>query len=303
MGNINIFHPAVPFIAGVIFSGAVFGGVQMLPHDTFLYLFFYRCWYLQMLTTWLFGTAVAFTILRYYLLKEEIRILNDKVTIEKLEIVDQDTAQKILDRIPPKYRETLSFRRISELLRGYLYGEEVIRLNQELSERDVNQIERGHVILYTLKNLIPVLGFLGTIIGLSMGMAQFPEMAKTVSNIESLRGVLKDFAGSLSVAFDTTLLALSYSIVVIFLSSLLRHREDSFIAEVDLKARQLITKLVPMAGTPGAQGDGHFLKELLAQIRLTNDNFLKKFEELSLSLRQLPSYEIRVQPVLPEKGL
>jgi len=110
----------------------------------------------------------------------------------------------------------------------------------------VEQVETGHLVLNALRQLIPVLGFLGTVVGLSLGMVQFPDITKTGGNIDALRLVLKDFAASLSVAFDTTLLALGYSVVVVLVSSILRQREESFVSEVDTKARRLINKLSPL---------------------------------------------------------
>jgi len=66
-----------------------------------------------------------------------------------------------------------------------------------------------------------VIGFLGTVVGLSLGLLSFPDVA----DVDSLRLALKAFAASLSVAFNTTLLALVYAIVLILLRALLRAAE------------------------------------------------------------------------------
>lgn len=63
-------------------------------------------------------------------------------------------------------------------------------MNEELSRRDVAGVERGHQALESLGQLIPVIGFLGTVVGLAMGMLSFPDIA----NVEAPRSALKSFA-------------------------------------------------------------------------------------------------------------
>jgi len=239
----NFENPLILFSCSAIGTSIFYSALSYLHKDSYIYNFFFRCWYIQAVTTGLFIAAILYIILRAYQLNKEREILNIKVSIERFPVITSKEAKKLMDVIPEKYRDAISFRRMSELLRGYLYQEEVVRLNQELSRRDTEQIDGGHLILNALRQLIPVLGFLGTVIGLSLGMAKFPELSESVGSIESMRFMLKDFAASLSVAFDTTLLALGYTVIIVLTSSLLRRTEESFVSEVDSKARMLITKL------------------------------------------------------------
>ena len=116
-------------------------------------------------------------------------------------------------------------------------------------------------------------------------MVQFPEISQDAGNAERLRTVLKDFAASLSFAFDTTLLALSYSIVVVLLSSVLRHREEVFVSEVDDKARELIKKLTPSNAMSESRPD--LVRALSDALRHSSDSVIGKLDELKgvLSLR------------------
>ena len=294
----NLQTELFPFFAGAVFTAVVFLVVGQLDRQSYVYLFFFRSWYVQAVTTWLFGAALAFVLLRFRRLREEKEILDRKIAVERLETVTREKAAALLEAIPAKYRHAMSFRRIGELLRGYLYGEEVIRLNQELSRGDVERVETGHLVLNALRQLIPVLGFHGTVVGLSLGMVQFPEISRSGVSIDSLRTVLKDFAASLSVAFDTTLLALGYSVIVVLVAAVLRHREELFVAEVDSAARQLISKLSPLPG-PAAGRDGSYeellrrwiqevqwwLKDVAESMRHNGDAVVQKLEELKGVLR------------------
>lgn len=213
--------------------------------DSNLYKFFFNGLYIQASSTYLFFVAVIFVVFRYKYLKDEIRVLDKKISIENLQIITPKETVQLLASIPNKYRYAISFHRMGELLNGYLHNEAIYSLNQELYRRELEQIERGHNILTTLRQVIPAIGFLGTVVGLSQGMARFPELAASAGSIGSLKFVLKDFASSLSVAFNTTLLALGYTIVVLLIASLLKRREETFVTEVDEKAKLLISKLRP----------------------------------------------------------
>jgi len=267
----------------------VFLIVGSLDRESFLYLFFFRSWYVQGVTTWLFGAALAFVILRFRWLKQEKRVLERKIAPERLTTITPDSAAALLEAIPSKYRDSISFRRIGELLRGYLHGEEVVHLNQQISSRDVEQVETGHLVLNALRQLIPILGFLGTVVGLSRGMMQFPDITRTGASIDSLRAVLRDFAASLSVAFDTTLLALSYSVVVVLLATILRHKEEAFVAEIDQIARILISKLSPTTRQQVSQGESpaQWQREVLLLLRQIADAVHRNGQRLTEKLEEL----------------
>jgi len=300
------------FSGAALFTALFYIPLYFLSYDSYIRGFFYRCWYVQAITTFMFYAAILFVVSRFILLKTERKILNSKVALERLkEEITPDLAKDMLEAIPAHYKHAISFRRLGELLWAFLHGEEVVRLNQELSRRDVEQIEGGHLILDALKQLIPVLGFLGTVVGLSLGMAKFPELSETAGNIESLRTLLKDLAASLSVSFDTTLLALGYTIIVVLLSSFLRREEEQFVTEVDDKARHLITKLIRTTASSSSETNldsmvkalvdklgaalDQGLKDVAHNLRQNVEALVKKLEEVRDGMQNPPQYEIIVQ--------
>jgi len=310
----------VIFLGGIISTCIFYLPLYFLSYDSYIRGFFYRCWYIQALTTWLFFAALLFVVFRFILLRSERRILNKKIALDHIEEnITPPLAKELLEAMPPKYKHAISFRRLGEILSAYIRDEEVVRLNQELSRRDVEQIEGGYLVLNALKQLIPVLGFLGTVVGLSLGMAKFPELSETAGNFESLRTILKDLAASLSVSFDTTLLALGYTVIIVLLISFLRREEEQFVVEVDDKARHLITKLthedVGAGGISEGSLDGvvkrlvdnlasqleNSVKEVGQRLGQSLEALLKKLEELRDGIQNPPQYEIRVQPLKGER--
>ena len=80
-------------------------------------------------------------------------------------------------------------------------------------------------------------------------MTAFPQVADPAQ----LKSGLQDFASSLSVAFNTTLLALVFTILIIMLTSFLRQGEETLVSEVDERVRGLILKLRSLDGAPRLQ--------------------------------------------------
>jgi uncharacterized BrkB/YihY/UPF0761 family membrane protein len=117
-----------------------------------------------------------------------------------------------------------------------------------------------------MKQLIPVLGFFGTVVGLSMGMTKFPQAAAAADSVDKLRMILRDFASSLSVAFDTTLLALVYAIILVVLASVLKQQEEAFVASIDEVARDMITKFRD-AVAPATASVGSAIGDVLAVLQ------------------------------------
>ncbi|MCK5803283.1 MAG: MotA/TolQ/ExbB proton channel family protein [Lentisphaeria bacterium] len=76
---------------------------------------------------------------------------------------------------------------------------------------------------------IPVLGFVGTVLGLSEAIGSFGGVLSKSEDLANLTIALKDVTAGLSVAFDTTLLGLVASLFVQLLIVTLMKREEDFL--------------------------------------------------------------------------
>lgn len=294
------------------FSALITFGVAVIlkfvfPVTSYMYTFFFNSWPIQFLSTWLFFMSVCFWIQRYSSFKKE-EISFQKIHFPQKSILCKDVSE-LLRTIPDHFKSTLTMRRVQELLRGFVHGEDVIRLNEELSRRDMAEVERGHLTLDVLRNLIPVIGFLGTVVGLSFAMIAFPQ----VSDPQALKQALQNFAASLSVAFNTTLLALAYTIVLIMLNAFLRQREETLVGDVDSETRKLIGKIKIEQGFTAPILDSQkiadsinnaivrFEKELSVAVQnallKVGDGITTKLDDIKGELRKPPQYQVVVQPL------
>lgn len=97
------------------------------------------------------------------------------------------------------------------------------------AENDESHMDSSYGILSGIIWVIPILGFIGTVVGLSGAIGGFGAVLNTDTNVSSLRESLAPVTSSLGIAFDTTFVALVLAMVVQMLMTILRKQEESFL--------------------------------------------------------------------------
>lgn len=181
---------------------------------------------LEYVSTAMFFAGMSILLLKYWGLRAE----NKAVTLAQ-SLRQPGSAKEAAELWPeqfgkPLYRTQMA-RRVREAVQ-YLRGtrrdglEEHLRYLAELAS---DRLHQTYATIRTITWAIPILGFLGTVIGITMAIAKVtPEQLDT-----SLGAVTH----GLSVAFDTTALALGMSIVLVFSSFVVERSEQKILVEVE----------------------------------------------------------------------
>jgi len=86
---------------------------------------------------------------------------------------------------------------------------------------------------------IPIMGFIGTVWGISNGIAHFSEAMTSTNSVTDVSAMLKEslplVTSSLATAFDTTLLALLLSIPLMMFMLSLEKKEEAYLLNLDEK--------------------------------------------------------------------
>jgi biopolymer transport protein ExbB/TolQ len=134
-----------------------------------------------------------------------------------------------LAELPPHLRRTamaqrtrevchyLSSRGSSETLEDHL---------KYLSELAAERLHDSYALVRTITWAIPILGFLGTVIGITMAIANITP--------DQLEASLSEVTAGLAVAFDTTALSLSLSMVLVFCSFVVERAEQNVLTRVEM---------------------------------------------------------------------
>ncbi len=138
-----------------------------------------------------------------------------------------------LARLPGRRQADYLVRRVREAVehvrrRGSADGlEEELRY---LADLDAERAAAGFALVRIIIWAIPILGFLGTVIGITLAIANLAPQA--------LEDSLPKVTAGLGVAFDTTALALALSIVLMFAQFLTDRAQQSLLAKVDQQAAE-----------------------------------------------------------------
>ncbi|NOX87603.1 MAG: hypothetical protein GXO77_01150 [Calditrichaeota bacterium] len=151
----------------------------------------------------------------------------------------QEDVNEILNRIKEqvaKVENTRLYLRIQRAFSAYQSGMESNDLREvilEQSERDSENVELSYTILRVLVAVIPLLGFTGTVLGISSAVSNFSTVIESAKELEQVTRHLGGVTTGLAIAFDTTLLSLLITVPLMMITSALKKREDELLLEVD----------------------------------------------------------------------
>ena len=97
------------------------------------------------------------------------------------------------------------------------------------AENDENQVASSYTLLNGMVWAIPVLGFIGTVQGLSMAIGGFTKTLQAAGDLSQIRTSLQGVTSGLSTAFETTLIALIYALVLQLWITIQQRREMSLL--------------------------------------------------------------------------
>ena len=112
------------------------------------------------------------------------------------------------------------------------------------AENDENQIASSYTLVSTMVWAIPVLGFIGTVQGLSAAISTFTRTLASTADLNAIKSNLQGVTSGLSTAFETTLVALVAALVIQLFLNTLHKRETDFLDECnDYCHQHVISKL------------------------------------------------------------
>jgi hypothetical protein len=133
-----------------------------------------------------------------------------------------------LARQAPALRQTWLGRRLGGLLDFVNSRKSALQLDDQmrtLADNDALELDAGYSLLRFITWAIPILGFLGTVVGITAAVAGVTP--------ETLEQSLSEVTGGLATAFDTTALALCLTMVLMFGSFVMERLESGVLQQVD----------------------------------------------------------------------
>ena len=129
---------------------------------------------------------------------------------------------------------------------------EVVAMLASQSEIDANAVQSSYSLLNVFIWAIPILGFIGTVIGISAAVGNFSGSMDAAGDVSALKDSLNGVTGGLATAFDTTLVALVMSMIVMFPTSSMQKSEEDLLNSVDEYCNENLLKRL----NDGQEGGG-----------------------------------------------
>ncbi len=101
------------------------------------------------------------------------------------------------------------------------------------SDIDASSVDASYTMFHVFLWAIPILGFLGTVIGVSAAVGGFTGTLENSSDVGSLKEGLRSITSGLGTAFDTTLVALTMAMLLTFPVSSLQKYEGDILGQID----------------------------------------------------------------------
>jgi hypothetical protein len=112
------------------------------------------------------------------------------------------------------------------------------------AENDEDQVASSYTVLNGLVWAIPVLGFIGTVLGLSLAIGRFTMTIQAGGDLVLIRESLQGVTGGLATAFETTLIALTFTLFLQLGITFQQKREMTFLDECnDYCHSHIVSKL------------------------------------------------------------
>jgi biopolymer transport protein ExbB/TolQ len=121
---------------------------------------------------------------------------------------------------------------------------DVASILRNQSESDENQVSSSYNVISGLIWAIPVLGFIGTVQGLSIAIGAFGKTLQSAGDLSMLKTSLQGVTGGLATSFETTLIALIGALTLQMFLTFQQNKELAFLDECnDYCQTHVISKL------------------------------------------------------------
>ncbi len=227
------------FVAGFLLT-IIFYIILILlpgkPEDILVSALFLERGYIPYFITFFTSWALVILIFKWLKLRLQRRALTLMVVPQSAGFeVTTETAKDILMRLYSLVDDAKHFVLLNRIERA-LANLKNIGLISDVSEifavqaqNDEDYMESSYAIIRGLIWAIPILGFIGTVIGLSSAIGDFGSVLSKSQDVENIKNSLQSVTGGLSVAFDTTLIALIAALCIQLVMTGIKKKEENFL--------------------------------------------------------------------------
>ncbi|MDJ0578726.1 MotA/TolQ/ExbB proton channel family protein [Crocosphaera sp.] len=224
-------------LMGLLLFVAIYTLTLLFLRPTFIGILLYERGFTQFLVIYLACFVISLTIMKLIKLQQESLALRrswvpQTVTFDNPRSRDLLNLQNNLSKL----NQLLPIR-CSRVLGAYVQsGSRKVASELALDDSTfyLSATETSYSFPRVLVWAIPLLGFIGTVIGISQAVNGFSSFLEQAGEIEQIKEGIGTVTSGLAVAFDTTLLALLLSVLVMIPLVLVERMESRLLLRIDI---------------------------------------------------------------------
>jgi len=192
----------------------------------------------QFLTLWMFLLSVSNLTLKFKKLGKEEKIIHGDWVPQDLDMNDTGTLIKIHEKLMahPELSERASLMRMARILSMWINTGDLSRVQtyaKQEQEMDIYTADSSYKANRLYIWAMPLLGFVGTVFGVSAGIGGFAEFLRGEVDSEMIKVQVGLITEGLAVAFYCTLLGLLTAGIAAFPSLGAERKEEEILAGID----------------------------------------------------------------------
>jgi biopolymer transport protein ExbB/TolQ len=239
--------PLLPVIIVALIGGSVTLGLiyllkGMLPA---LFALIHQRGSVQYITMYSFWLALGMVAFKWQMVAKERKAFSlpyvqqftaSKETVGKVTMLEQYS--EIDENLDAQQKKLLLINRINKAVKQLRISNspsDVTTVLSTVSSTDSAVIDSSYIPLKFMIWIIPIWGFIGTVIGMSAAIGSFDFLFQQIKNIgfQGVQSSLGKVTSGLGVAFDTTFLALVLCAFINFLTNIIQKREEDLLSDIE----------------------------------------------------------------------
>lgn len=181
--------------------------------------------------------SVVILFVKWQKLRLQVRVLGKEFRIipESDFVLAKGNVDDVLRQMSDRVHEPKDFLLMNRIhialsnLRNIGRISDVDGILRSQAEHDESSMETSYALVSSFVWAIPVLGFIGTVVGLSAAIGSFGSVLQGEGDLDDIKASLQDVTAGLSTAFETTLLALVAALAIQLTLALLKKAEEEFL--------------------------------------------------------------------------
>jgi biopolymer transport protein ExbB/TolQ len=197
--------------------------------------------------------VVAMMILKARIVKNQLKVVASNPIPVDLDLSDDEQLHNLRDSLIKRdeFSWSIILNRIDRAIALWLSTKDVGRVSgwaSAESVRDSSSSDSSYSLCRVLIWAIPILGFIGTVMGLAQAVSGFGVLGGS-AEIGAIKEAIGQVTLGLGVAFDTTLLALLLTVVLMFPLSFIQRNEENLFVELENYLDDMFMARLPSPGT------------------------------------------------------